>query len=184
MPSWVTSKLDLSLQNRPPTMSGGESEKVLAQLRPSRLLSAHYYTLILLFLAGVVSSLLGYFPGALLGTDFRFTFPATLAALAFFLFLVSEFRRLSHRYVIYDHRVGVAEGILRKRVQYMPFSKVERIEINQSVIGRIFGIGNLLVDTGDDHVILRAIKSPSKVEQLVSQRIRGGAPPLRQSSAY
>jgi len=64
------------------------------------------------------------------------------------LYIVSEMRRISHRYTIYDHRVGVAEGILRKRVQYMPFSRVERIEINQSLIGRLFGIGKVIVDTG------------------------------------
>ena len=49
---------------------------------------------------------------------------------------------------MYDRRVGVDEGILRKRVQYMPFSRVERIEINQSLIGRLFGIGKVIVDTG------------------------------------
>ncbi|HLE65377.1 MAG TPA: PH domain-containing protein [Candidatus Bathyarchaeia archaeon] len=154
-------------------MSGQLSEAVLARLRPSRLLSAHYYVLIFPLLMGAVSSLLGYFPGTLVDPSLRLELSVGLAGLSFLFYLVSEFRRLSHRYTIYDQRVGIAEGILRKRVQYMPYSRVERIEVNQSLIGRIFGIGNIIVDTGDDHVTLRAIRSPSKVERLVSHQLRG-----------
>lgn len=154
-------------------MSGQQPETVLARLRPSRLLSAHYYVLIFPLLVGSVSSLLGYFPGTLADSGLRLPFSAGLFALSSLFYLVSEFRRLSHRYTIYDQRVGIAEGILRKRVQYMPYTRVERIEVNQSLIGRIFGIGNIVVDTGDDHVTLRAIRSPSKVERLVSHQLRG-----------
>ena len=180
---WVTPQLEYPFRNAFP-MGGLSSETILAQVRPSRLLSAHYYVLVFLFLAGAVASLAGFLPASLVSSSFTVTLSAALATLAFFTFLFSELRRLSHKYTIYDHRVGVAEGILRKRVQYMPYSRVERIEINQSVIGRMFGIGNVLVDTGDDQVTLRAIRSPSKVEQLVSGCIRGGGfGSPRQSSA-
>ncbi len=151
--------------------AGGLSETVLAELRPSRLLSAHYYVLILFLLAGAVLSLLGFLP--FLGESLRFTLPAALAALSFVFFVSSEIRRKSHKYTVYDTRIGVSEGILRKRVQYMPFNRVERVEINQSLIGRILGIGNVIVDTGDDQVKLQSIRSPAKAERLVSGRISG-----------
>ncbi len=153
--------------------SGGPSETVLAQLRPSRLLSAHYYLLILFLLAGAVLSLLGFLP--FLAESLRFTLPAALAALSFVFFLSSEIRRKSHKYTIYDTRVGVSEGILRKRIQYMPFNRVERVEINQSILGRIFGIGNVVVDSGDDQVTLQSIRSPSRAERLVSGRMSASA---------
>ena len=67
----------------------------------------------------------------------------------------------------------------------MPFNRVERVEVTQSIIGRIFGIGNVVVDTGDDHVVLKSIRGPSKTEQIVSQCIRTGGPMFtRQSPTY
>ena len=45
-------------------MNGQQYETVLAELRPSRLLSSQYYILMFLLLAGAVSSLLGYIPGS------------------------------------------------------------------------------------------------------------------------
>ncbi len=153
--------------------AGGPLEKVVAELRPSRLLSAHYYVFILFLLAGAALSLFGFLP--FLGESLRFTLPAALAALSFVFFALSEIRRKSHKYTIYDTRVGVSEGILRKRVQYMPFNRVERVEINQSLLGRIFGIGNVVVDTGDDQVTLQSIRSPSRAERLVSGRIGASA---------
>ena len=156
-----------------PSMNAGQSgETVLAHLRPSRLLSFHYYLVIFAIMAGIVSTSLGYFPGTLVSPGLRTEFSLMLSGMAFFLYLLSEFRRISHRYTIYDYRVGVAEGILRKRVQYMPFTRVERVEINQSLIGRLFGIGKVIIDTGDDHVVLHAIRSPAKVERLISGQIR------------
>ncbi len=157
-------------------MSLGQSETVLAHLRPSRLLSSHYYAVMFVIMAGIVLTSLGYFPGTLVSPELRTEFGGILALMAVFLYLLSEFRRISHRYTIYDQRVGVAEGILRKRVQYVPFNRVERVEINQSVVGRMFGIGKVIVDTGDDQVVLQAIRSPSKVERLISGQIRQGGP--------
>ncbi len=157
-------------------MSLGQSEKVLAHFRPSRLLSFHYYVVIFLLMAVVISTSLGGFPASLIGSGLRNEFMGILAGLAVFLYFMSEFRRISHRYTIYDYRVGVAEGLLRKRVQYVPFNRVERVEINQSLVGRMFGIGKVIVDTGDDQVVLRAVRSPGKVERLISGQIRQGGP--------
>ncbi len=157
------------------------SETILRELRPTRLLFAHYYALMMILLAGALLVLLGFFP--VLGSGFNVALSGTLTFLSLVVFLMAEVRRLSHKYIVYDHRVGVAEGILRKRVQYLPFTKVERVEVNQSFLGRIFGVGNLVVDTGEDLVTLQAIRSPSKVEQLVSERIHASSAPATASSA-
>src|SRR3990172_6552447 len=93
-------------------MSGQPSETVLARLRPSRLLSAHYYVLIFPLLMGAVSSLLGYFPGTLVDPSLRLELSAALTGLSCLFYMVSEFRRLSHTHTMYDQGV-VLEGGFR-----------------------------------------------------------------------
>jgi len=154
-------------------MSAIPSDKVLLTTRPSRLLSTHHYILVLLLLILALLILAGAIPSNVLGQSLRYAGAGFLAIIALLLLLVSELRRLSHRYTVYEHRVATSEGILSKRTQYMPYSRIERIEVDQSIIGRIFGIGNIVVDTGDDQVTLRAIRKPGTVEQLISQLIRG-----------
>ncbi len=51
----------------------------------------------------------------------------------------------------------------------MPFNKVQRLELNQSVLKRIFGVGDLHIDTGEDSIVFRAIRRPAQVERIVSE---------------
>jgi len=94
-----------------------------------------------------------------------------LGFLAFFLVMREEFRRLVTKYTITDMRIQRREGILRKTVQYVLFNKIERIEVSQGIIGRLLNIGDIYLDTGDDHVILHGIRDPKKVEMGIARTL-------------
>jgi uncharacterized membrane protein YdbT with pleckstrin-like domain len=73
--------------------------------------------------------------------------------------------------MVFESRVARREGILSRRIQYMPYSKVERVELNQSILKRLFRIGDLIVDTGEDSIVLEAIRNPDKVESILSEQV-------------
>lgn len=164
---------------------GDPGERTLLELAPSRLLSFKYYFLILIFLAAALSLFLRlpWNPGEFLGRDMHIYGPAILMGLSFILFLMAEARRINHRYFIGETTISVRTGILSRKTQYLPYRQIERVEVDQSILDRVFNIGNVIIDTGDDTIRLRAVKGPGRVHTVVTEQIAavGGnarAPPV------
>ncbi len=155
-------------------MGEREHDRLLYKTAPSRLISAHYYflTFVLAGLSGSLSlGVLSLDLPEVVGVSLDIFLPLALGVLAFILFLYAELRRITRRYMIFENRVARREGILSKRIQYMPYSKVERVVMNQSIIKRIFGLGDIIIDTGEDSIVFGAVRNPGRVEGLVSQRL-------------
>lgn len=138
-----------------------EFDRIVYKTAPSRIIFLHLY-FIAFVLAGLSASMsLEVLPVELptiAGVDLNLMVPLALALLAPITFFYAELKRITRRYMVYESRVARREGILSKRVQYMPFTKVERVELNQSILKRLFGIGDLIVDTGEDSIVLEAIE--------------------------
>lgn len=149
-------------------------DRLLYKTAPSRLISFHYYLLIIVLAslsAGMSLGFLEFNLPAVLGFELNVFLPLVMAGLALLLFFYAELRRILRRYMVFENRAARREGILSKRIQYMPYNKVERVELNQSIIKRIFGIGDIVIDTGEDHIVFKAVRHPAKVERLVSERV-------------
>lgn len=153
---------------------GEDDDKLLYKTAPSRLIFAHIYFFAFL-LAGVSAALsldlLAVDLPTVLGRDLDTLAPLALALLALVSLFYAELKRIMRRYMIFSTRVARREGILSKRIQYMPYNKVERVVLNQSIVKRIFGLGDIIVDTGEDAIVLAAVRRPGKVEGLLAERV-------------
>lgn len=152
-----------------------EEDKVLYRTAPSRLIFAHLYFLTALLAGGSTALSLRFVDLGLpevAGFDLDLVLSLVAGVFAFVSFIVAELKRITRRYLVLEHRVARREGILSRRVQYMPYTKVERVELNQSILKRLFGLGDLLVDTGEDHIVLEAIRHPDRVERILAERVR------------
>lgn len=151
-----------------------DRDKLLYKTAPSRLIFAHLYFVAFL-LAGISAALsFGFLDVDLptfLGRDLDLYGPLALAVLGLLIFIYAELKRIMRRYMVFESRVARREGILSKRIQYMPYNKVERVVLNQSIIKRIFGLGDIIVDTGEDSIVLAAVRRPGKVESLLAERV-------------
>ena len=156
-------------------MASGLTDRLLWRGAPSRLVFLHFYLLMGLLAGLSLSISLGYInPGlpSMGGYDLNAILALVAGLLAFVAYLTGELKRITRRYMVLEHRVARREGILSKRIQYMPYNKVERVEIRQSVLARLFGIGNLIVDTGEDSLVFQAVRNPAKVERIVAKQLR------------
>lgn len=164
-------------------MASGLSDRLLWHGAPSRLIFLHFYLLMLLLIGLSLSISLGFFDPGLPpvgGTDLNATLALAAALVAFLAYLTAELKRITRRYMVLEHRLARREGILSKRVQYMPYNKVERVELRQSILKRLFGIGDLVIDTGEDSIVFQAVRNPVKVERAVAkqlQELRASPPP-------
>ena len=86
---------------------------------------------------------------------------ATFAALAFASWLPAAIRRASTELVVTDRRVILKRGIFSRQTMEMNRAKVESVDVDQTVMGRIMGYGTVIVrGTGGGLEPIRNIAHP------------------------
>jgi uncharacterized membrane protein YdbT with pleckstrin-like domain len=75
--------------------------------------------------------------------------------------LTAALRRMSVEVAVTDRRIIFKQGIIRRHTIEMNMNKVESVDVDQSVLGRIFDYGTITVrGTGSTLEPLRMIESP------------------------
>lgn len=153
----------------------GVAETTLLSLRPTRLIALHYYA-VAFFL--FILSALTFLDVTQLIPDWRlFGFRiqsyggAILGFIGLVTLLLAELRRLSLKYTITDSRIIIHSGILSRKMNQMPFNKIERVEMDQSLLQRIFKFGDIVMDTGEDQMVLGSLGHVNLVQDEVSKLV-------------
>ncbi len=160
-----------------PVSDGHQGEQTLLTARPTRYIAFHYYVLLLLsiILAPLVYLHPWYFdliPATALGPiTLRDILTGLFLLLALYSLIRAELVRATTFYVITDNKIIRRDGILSKNTQMVPYTQLERVDLNQSLGQRILHIGTVIVDTGDDVLKIEQISHPDRVQALLSQRI-------------
>ena len=151
------------------------AETTLLSLRPTRLIGLHYYIAwIFLWIVAFLALLdpTGVVPDwRLFGIRLQSYGAAILAVIGLFAVLYAEVRRLMIRYTITDARIVRKDGIVRRKTNQMPFSKVERVELDQRLLQRIFNLGDIQLDTGEDIIVLESLGNVEVVQEQLSRLI-------------
>lgn len=75
------------------------------------------------------------------------------------------------QYILTSKRVIAKEGIIRRNVNELMLRKCEGIHVKQSVSGRIFNYGTVLVTTGEATNRYRMIKDPLTFSTRINEQI-------------
>jgi uncharacterized membrane protein YdbT with pleckstrin-like domain len=90
------------------------------------------------------------------------TFVFAFAAIA--AFLRAWFRRWTTQIAVTDRRIVLKRGLIRRHTVEMNMEKVESVDVDQTVVGRLFNYGNVTIrGTGSSFEKLRMIDSPLKL---------------------
>jgi uncharacterized membrane protein YdbT with pleckstrin-like domain len=74
----------------------------------------------------------------------------------------------SSEFAVTNKRVIIKVGVLRRRTVEMLNAKVEAVAVNQGILGRIFGYGNIVVTgTGGTNEPFNGISSPLEFRRAV-----------------
>jgi uncharacterized membrane protein YdbT with pleckstrin-like domain len=91
------------------------------------------------------------------------------AVLAIAAFVPAWIRRWTTEIAVTDRRVILKRGLIRRHTVEMNMQKVESVDVDQTLIGRIFNYGNVTVrGTGSSFEVLRRIDSPLKLRTTVT----------------
>ena len=103
-------------------------------------------------------------------TEEFFWFLAAAAAIpAIGAFIPAWFRRLTTEIAVTDRRIILKRGFIRRCTIEMNLSKVESVDVDQTLFGRIFDFGSVTIrGTGSTFENLRLIDSPLKLRTTVT----------------
>jgi len=152
-------------------------ETTLLSLRPTRLIAIQYYVAwVLLWIVALIGfwdpwGVLPDWTVPLLGVKLQTVLAVLLGFFGLVSVLYAEIRRKTIRYTVTDARVIRQEGILRKKTNQMPFSKIERVELDQSLLQRILKFGDIHMDTGEDTIVLQSLGHVNLVQDELSKLV-------------
>jgi uncharacterized membrane protein YdbT with pleckstrin-like domain len=96
---------------------------------------------------------------------------AALAAFGGFMALSAWFRRWTTEVDVTDRRIVYKRGFIRRHTIEVNMDKVESVDVDQSVLGRIFDFGDITIHgTGDTIDPMRGIGSPLDFRNKVTAR--------------
>ena len=75
------------------------------------------------------------------------------------------------QFVLTTRRVIVKEGIIKRKVNELMLRKCESIQVEQSILGRIFDYGTLNVSTGEQINSYKMIKDPITFSTRINEQI-------------
>ena len=90
-------------------------------------------------------------------------------AIACLLMLSEWLARASTEIVVTNHRVIYKRGLIARHTVEMNISKVETVDVDQGVMGRLLGYGTVLVrGTGESLEPLRFVASPLEIRNAIT----------------
>ncbi len=120
--------------------------------------------LVLVVLAGVVLSKLDG------GAETAFSYLFLVAILIAVAYLVVTFTKwATTNFVVTSHRIIFREGVLSRRGTEITLEKVNNLAFHQSLIERLLGAGDLLIESGGEtgQETFTDIRSPEQVQKII-----------------
>ena len=94
-----------------------------------------------------------------------------MLAVALLFFLQAWFRRSITELAVTDHRVIYKRGFLRRHTVEMNMDKVETVDVDQSVLGRLLGFGSIrILGTGQGIENLSRVAAPVQLRDAITAR--------------
>lgn len=89
---------------------------------------------------------------------------------------VKHLQQWSETYTLTDDKIEVSTGILAKTVRNIPLSKVQDVTVEQTLLQRLLGLGDVVVDSASatGKITLRRVAQPQSIADQILHR--AGAP--------
>ncbi len=102
--------------------------------------------------------------------------PALGMVCGFVLILIAFIKAWANSYVVTEKCVRREYRFVAVKVDEAPLNMVTNVVVEQDVVGRIFGFGDVRFDTAGtafSGVLFKGVADPDEVKKLVAERLRG-----------
>ena len=144
-------------------------EKIVFKTNPHRLLLVFPEVFIVLFGLAVFRYLLPFL--LMLGISARIMIP--LAGILVFLMIVIFLEWICTKYYLTNLKLVEKRGVIGKRIVSISLDKVQDVKCKFGIIGRIFGFGDLEIESAGTlgKIIFHFIPSPEKFQEKIQKAI-------------
>ncbi len=126
-----------------------------------------YRAAILLAICALASLLAGASYAEMVNSSWFAAIDFAVAAIV--AFLPAWFRRWTTEIAVTDRRIILKRGLIRRHTVEMNMQKVESVDVDQTLFGRLFNYGNVTIrGTGSSFEKLSRIDSPLKLRTTVT----------------
>ena len=144
-------------------------EEIIFKTNPHRLLLVFPEVFIVLFGLAVFRYLLPFL--LMLGISTRIIIP--LAGILVFLIVVIFLEWLCTKYYLTNLKLVEKRGVIGKRIVSISLDKVQDVKCKFGIIGRIFGFGDLEIESAGTlgKIIFHFIPSPEKFQEKIQKTV-------------
>ena len=82
------------------------------------------------------------------------------------------FKLILTEYGLTNKRVIVKTGVIGRSTEELNLAKVETVELRQTILGRLFGFGDvLLIGTGNSTLVFKNASNPIEVKKAIDNQL-------------
>lgn len=118
---------------------------------------------------------LGFYFSGIIFLFLGFLLSEYLFLVGFFVFILAEISRYAETYYILESGIARQHKLFSTSRKFAEFDKIQNIEVTQSFLENILGIGNVHLDTaGADkqEVSFHGIKDPYRIENIIREKMK------------
>ncbi|OGI76217.1 hypothetical protein A3C67_03325 [Candidatus Nomurabacteria bacterium RIFCSPHIGHO2_02_FULL_42_19] len=118
---------------------------------------------------------LGFYFGGIIFMVLSFFVLPLLFLAGILIFILAEVFRRAETFYVLESGVAKEYKLLSTYRKFAEFSKIQNMEVNQSFLENILGIGTIHLDTaGTDEreVSFRGARDPYKIEQIIREKMK------------
>lgn len=89
--------------------------------------------------------------------------------------LLSHIDRQRHLFTLTDHKFEIQYGLLSTTTRNIPLSKIQDVTVTASLIERMLGLGNIVVDNASEsggQVIISSVTEPKRYADMLLSQLR------------
>jgi uncharacterized membrane protein YdbT with pleckstrin-like domain len=151
-----------------------QPEQVVFTVRPSFLFVGVKYGVAAVFwllAAAVIAAIASYFD---LGTMFGATAVVVVGLLLFVAPAISHLRRQRYVYTLTNYKLEIQEGIIATTTRNVRLSKIHDVTVQWSVLKRLAGVGDVVIDTATDagRIYLANIPNPKRYADILLRELQ------------
>lgn len=89
--------------------------------------------------------------------------------------LLSHIDRQRHLFTLTDHKFEIQYGLLSTTTRNIPLSKIQDVTVTASLVERMLGLGNIVVDNASEsggQVIISSVTEPKRYADMLLSQLR------------
>ncbi len=137
-----------------------------------------------IYLKGILLFILGLVISFILKSDTGYTIGGLMSLISIIIVLKAYARSSSSEFAVTNRRVMLKTGAVKRKLTELQLNRAEGLRVDQSVMGRIFDYGDIIITSGGVTETFSPIAQPYEFKKQINNAIEGSFSGYQAPPAY